>query len=108
VVTLRTDEPHRQGYLATRADGTGVLVLSDTAGAARELGEAVLVNPYHVAGIAEGIARALDMPVEDQRERNAHMRRGCGGTTSSVGRGAAERLERARGGTRLRSAGWRP
>ncbi len=88
-------------YLATRADGIGVLVLSDTAGAARELGEAVLVNPYHVAGIAEGLARALDMPVDDQRERNAHMRtRLRRYDVVRWGEEQFERLERARGGTR--------
>jgi len=61
-------------YLASRSDETGVLVLSDTAGAARELGEALLVNPYHVGGIAEALGRALEVPLEDQRARNAHMR----------------------------------
>ncbi len=61
-------------YLAARGDDSGVLVLSDTAGAARELGEAVLVNPYHVEGIAEGIERALEMPLDVQRARNRSMR----------------------------------
>lgn len=61
-------------YLAARADDSGVLVLSDTAGAARELGEAVLVNPYHVESIAEGIERALEMPPDVQRARNRSMR----------------------------------
>jgi trehalose 6-phosphate synthase/phosphatase len=61
-------------YLATRSDGTGVLVLSDTAGAARELGEAVVVNPYHVEGIADGIAAALEMTPGEQSRRNRSMR----------------------------------
>jgi trehalose 6-phosphate synthase/phosphatase len=61
-------------YLASRTDGTGVLVLSDTAGAARELGEALIVNPYHVEGIAEAIATALSMPETEQRRRNETMR----------------------------------
>jgi trehalose 6-phosphate synthase/phosphatase len=61
-------------YLAARADETGVLVLSDTAGAARELGEAVLVNPYHVDGISTAIDTALEMPVGEQRRRNAALR----------------------------------
>ncbi len=88
-------------YLATRSDGTGVLVLSDTAGAARELGEAVLVNPYHVAGIAEGLARALDMPVVEQRERNAHMRtRLRRYDVVRWGEEQLERLARAEAGTR--------
>ena len=57
-------------YLAARADDTGVLVLSDTAGAARELGEALLVNPYHVDGMAAALREALEMPLEEQRRRN--------------------------------------
>jgi trehalose 6-phosphate synthase/phosphatase len=61
-------------YLASRGDGTGVLVLSDTAGAARELGEALIVNPYHVEGIADAIAAALAMPDAEQRRRNETMR----------------------------------
>jgi len=61
-------------YLAARADDSGVLVLSDTAGAARELGEAVLVNPYHVEGIADAMERALEMPLDEQRRRNRSMR----------------------------------
>jgi trehalose 6-phosphate synthase/phosphatase len=61
-------------YVASRRDGTGVLVLSDTAGSARELGEAVIVNPFHVSGLADGIAAALTMPEAEQRRRNATMR----------------------------------
>jgi trehalose 6-phosphate synthase/phosphatase len=61
-------------YVATRADGTGVLVLSETAGAARELGEALVVNPYHVRGLADAIAAALAIPVSEQRRRNETMR----------------------------------
>jgi trehalose 6-phosphate synthase/phosphatase len=61
-------------YLASRTDGTGVLVLSNTAGAARELGEALIVNPYHVEGIADAIAQALEMPEAEQRRRNETMR----------------------------------
>ncbi len=61
-------------YLACRADDTGVLILSDTTGAARELGEAILVNPHHVAGLAEAIREALEMPVEEQRRRNRPAR----------------------------------
>ncbi len=51
----------------------GVLVLSSLAGAARELTEAVLVNPYDVHGMAEGIATAIDMPLEERRARHARM-----------------------------------
>jgi len=61
-------------YLATRHDESGVLVLSDTAGAARELGEAVLVNPFHVEGLAEALQRALDQSPEASSLGNRHMR----------------------------------
>jgi trehalose 6-phosphate synthase/phosphatase len=61
-------------YVAARADETGVLVLSDTAGAARELGEALLVNPHHTGGVADAIRAALEMPPAEQRRRNRSLR----------------------------------
>lgn len=51
----------------------GVLVLSRFAGAASELKEALLVNPYDVEGTAYAIGRALDMPLEERRERWQRM-----------------------------------
>ena len=47
----------------------GVLVLSRLAGAAAELDRAVLVNPYDIDGMAEGLARALAMSRDERRER---------------------------------------
>ncbi len=47
----------------------GVLVLSRFAGAARELGAALLVNPYDTMGMADAMRRALEMPLEERRER---------------------------------------
>ena len=47
----------------------GVLVLSEFAGAARELDTAVLVNPRDIDGMAQKISLALRMPVEERRER---------------------------------------
>ena len=61
-------------FLATRHDGEGVLVLSDTAGAARELGEALLVNPYHPAGVADALERALGTAPEARRAASEPMR----------------------------------
>ncbi len=58
-------------FVASRADEDGVLVLSEFAGAASEMGEAVLVNPYDIDGTADAIARALEMP---RRERQARIR----------------------------------
>lgn len=51
----------------------GVLVLSRFAGAAHELPEALIVNPYDLQSISNAIARALEMPVEERRERHAAM-----------------------------------
>ncbi|HEV8549540.1 MAG TPA: bifunctional alpha,alpha-trehalose-phosphate synthase (UDP-forming)/trehalose-phosphatase, partial [Polyangiaceae bacterium] len=61
-------------YVASRVDGDGVLVLSEFAGAAAELAEALVVNPYDVAGIAENMERALDMPERERRERMKSLR----------------------------------
>ena len=57
-------------YVASRRDGTGVLVISEMAGAAKELGEAVIVNPHSTAEIARGLKDALEMPREEQQRRN--------------------------------------
>lgn len=54
---------------AQNGEDPGVLLLSRFAGAAQELKEAVLVNPYDVEGTADAIARSLAMPVEERRER---------------------------------------
>ena len=62
-------------FVATRAreEQAGVLVLSETAGAAKELGEAILINPNDVNEIAAAIETALAMPPEERGERNALM-----------------------------------
>jgi trehalose-6-phosphate synthase len=56
-------------YVACHPDGDGVLVLSEFAGAARMLREAVLVNPYEPDAVAEAIERALDLSPEERRRR---------------------------------------
>ncbi len=61
-------------FVAARDDERGVLVLSRFAGAARELTEALVVNPYHVEECADAIHHALTMPVAEQRERMASLR----------------------------------
>ena len=61
-------------YLISRPDGTGVLVLSETAGAAAELGEAIIVNPHNEEMLVEALHQALEMPLEEQEARNATMR----------------------------------
>ena len=54
-------------------ENPGMLVLSSLAGAARELTDAVIVNPYDRDDVADGIATAINMPVEERRERYASM-----------------------------------
>jgi trehalose 6-phosphate synthase/phosphatase len=60
-------------YLASKRSGTGVLILSEMAGAARELGEALQINPNHRLEIADAIHEALQMPEEEQIRRNRPM-----------------------------------
>lgn len=56
-------------YVASCTDQQGVLILSELAGAASELNEALLVNPTDIVEVANAIAKALDMPPEEQRSR---------------------------------------
>jgi trehalose 6-phosphate synthase len=58
---------------AQNPDDPGVLVLSCFAGAAQELNEAVIVNPFDVEGMAAAIREGLDMPVGERRERWSAM-----------------------------------
>ncbi len=62
-------------FIAARDDEQGVLVLSQFTGAARELHEALIVNPYHIEQGAEALYRALTMPADEQGERMRSMRR---------------------------------
>jgi trehalose-6-phosphate synthase len=61
-------------FVISRDDERGVLILSQFAGAAHELHEAVIVNPYHIEQTAEAILKSLDMPIYEQRERMRSMR----------------------------------
>ncbi len=54
---------------AQDAEDPGVLVLSDFAGAAEELKEALIVNPYDVVATARAIHIALEMPLDERTER---------------------------------------
>jgi trehalose 6-phosphate synthase len=63
-------------YCACNLDATGVLVLSEFAGAAAELESgALLVNPYDFEGVAEAICTALRMDRSERRERMSRLRR---------------------------------
>ncbi|MFI4869347.1 MAG: trehalose-6-phosphate synthase [Steroidobacterales bacterium] len=61
-------------FVAARDDEDGVLILSTFAGAARELVEAILVNPFDVTETAAAIRRAIEMPREQRRQRMQLMR----------------------------------
>ena len=61
-------------FVAARDDEQGVLILSDFAGASRELTEALIVNPYNPREMAEAMARALDMTQAEQGQRLRLMR----------------------------------
>ena len=61
-------------FVAARDDDLGVLILSRFAGAAREMTEALIVNPYHVEETADALDTAAKMPLAEQRERMASLR----------------------------------
>jgi trehalose 6-phosphate synthase/phosphatase len=62
-------------FIASRVDGDGVLVLSEFAGAAAELGEAVIVNPYDVEAVASSMLASLEMDRPVRRARMQNLRR---------------------------------
>jgi trehalose 6-phosphate synthase len=61
-------------FVAARTDLKGVLLLSEFTGAARELTEALIVNPYDLEGSSAALAAALTMPVDEQQDRMRSMR----------------------------------
>jgi trehalose 6-phosphate synthase len=61
-------------FIAARDDDCGVLILSQFTGAAREMHEALIVNPYNIEQSADALYHALTMPEGEQRERMRSMR----------------------------------
>jgi len=61
-------------YVAARVDGNGVLVLSEFAGAAGELTEAILVNPHDDRSLAGAFLAAAELPMDETRRRMAALR----------------------------------
>jgi trehalose-6-phosphate synthase len=61
-------------FVAAREDEQGVLILSKFAGAARELADALIVNPYDLEEASLAIERAAFMPAPEQAERMRAMR----------------------------------
>ncbi|WP_279366763.1 alpha,alpha-trehalose-phosphate synthase (UDP-forming) [Microbacterium testaceum] len=62
-------------YVASRIDNRGVLVLSEFAGAADEMGSALLINPHDIDGLKDQIVRAIDMPAAEQGRRMRALRK---------------------------------
>lgn len=62
-------------YIASRFDKTGVLILSEMAGAAKELGESIIVNPNSRTEVAEAIYQALNMSLGEQVKRNSVLQK---------------------------------
>jgi len=61
-------------FVAARNDLMGTLILSEFTGAARELSDALIVNPYYIDGISDAIKKAVQMTAEEQQKRMAKMR----------------------------------
>lgn len=94
-------------FVACRNDEAGVLVLSEFAGAAAQLGEALQVNPYDVDAQASAVKRALTMPIDEQRDRMQKLRRSV--LKEDVHRWAASFIETMGEVPVLRSTGgWAP
>ena len=62
-------------FIATRIKGDGVLILSEMAGASKELYEAIMVNPFDLNQMAESILKAINMPIEEQKKRTLGMQK---------------------------------
>ena len=67
-------------FVAAREDLDGVLVLSELAGAAQELHDALIINPYDVEGFNDALERAIDMPLDDRQRRMRALRRVVAGS----------------------------
>jgi trehalose 6-phosphate synthase len=62
-------------FVASREDEDGVLVLSGLAGAAQELRDALIINPYDIAGFTSALMQAIDMPPTERQRRMRALRR---------------------------------
>lgn len=62
-------------YIATRTDHTGVLILSEMAGAAHEMNEALIINPNNFDQVGQALRTAFEMPEEEQVERNKMLQK---------------------------------
>lgn len=100
-------------YIASRTDRTGVLILSEMAGVAHEMNDALLINPNDYNQMAEMLKLALEMPEEEQVSRNKVIQERIKRydvekwasdfmeTLNSTGRAREEKLTRSLGGDNL-------
>ena len=85
-------------FVAARDDHDGVLILSELAGAAQELHEALIINPYDERGFTAAIARSIGMPGWERRRRmQALRRRVAGRDVLAWASDILDRLERRKG-----------
>ena len=85
-------------FVAARDDLDGVLILSELAGAAQELPEALIINPYDERGFTAAIARAIEMPVWERHRRMRALRRQVAGRdVLAWASDILDRLERRKG-----------
>jgi trehalose 6-phosphate synthase len=61
-------------YVAARSNSDGILILSEYTGAAREMPDAIQVNPFDIEQVADAMLRAYHMPDEEVHLRMRRMR----------------------------------
>jgi trehalose-6-phosphate synthase len=66
-------------FVAARHDEDGVLVLSELTGAAQELGDALIINPYDAHGFTAALRQAIAMPPDERTRRMRRLRRAVAG-----------------------------
>jgi trehalose-6-phosphate synthase len=85
-------------FVSARDDLDGVLILSEMAGAAAELHESLIINPYDERRFADAVARSLEMPSWERRRRmQALRRRVAGRDVLAWASDILDRLERRKG-----------
>ena len=62
-------------YVAANVDEHGVLILSEFAGAAKEMLDAIIINPYDIDAFAEAIRESLEMPMKERKRRMRNLRK---------------------------------
>ena len=92
-------------YVACQVNEHGVLLVSQMAGAAEELTQALVINPYDHEGVADAIREALEMPPDTRRDRMRGMRAGPSRRKSAVSSSGVGFMRRLPGVTADRTRG---